>query len=169
MDAAGSDAGAPADASELKAVAEMFESGELTLATDPRCAALDVFHWSNLLTRWLRQLAEPLFDMDKVRAAAAEQSRRETMRKLTQAGAGPRTGVTEAEARDLFAIFDKDGDDQIGLEDLRHVSEMLGRPLGDAEVAEIVRRYEHKKLSEDSLNFAEFFRWLRDEDNRRDA
>ena len=58
-----------------------------------------------------------------------------SMRKLTQAGAGPRTGVTEAEARDLFAIFDKDGDDQIGLEDLRHVSEMLGRPLGDAEVA----------------------------------
>eukprot|EP01045_Picozoa_sp_COSAG04_P027165 COSAG04_NODE_3921_length_2420_cov_736.458854_1_plen_581_part_10 len=50
----------PADATELKAVAEMFESDELTLATDPRCAALDVFHWSNLLTRWLRQLAEPL-------------------------------------------------------------------------------------------------------------
>ena len=77
--------------------------------------------------------------------------------------------IDEEQCRKFVAIFDKDGDDQIGLEDLRHVSEMLGRPLGDAEVAEIVRRYEHKKLSEDSLNFAEFYRWLRDEDNRRDA
>ncbi len=41
---------------------------------------------------------------------------------------------------------------------------MLGRPLGQGEVAEIVRRYEHKKVSEDTLNFKEFYRWLRDED-----
>ena len=50
----------PGDAVLLKEVAELFEAGELTAASDPRCAQLEVYDWANLLTRWLRQLAEPL-------------------------------------------------------------------------------------------------------------
>ena len=54
---------------------EKFESGELTDAADPRCAHLEVYDWANLLTRWMRQLAEPLVPNDDRYDAAVDLGR----------------------------------------------------------------------------------------------
>eukprot|EP01044_Picomonas_judraskeda_P040421 COSAG03_NODE_19830_length_329_cov_0.691304_1_plen_99_part_01 len=50
----------PGDAALLTDIGERFESGDLVDASDPRCAHVSVYDWANLLTRWMRQLAEPL-------------------------------------------------------------------------------------------------------------
>ncbi len=65
----------PGDTALLTAVAEQFESGDLVDASDPRCAHVSVYDWANLLTRWMRQLAEPLVPNDHRYEAAVELGR----------------------------------------------------------------------------------------------
>ena len=49
--------------------------GELTDVVDPRCGHLEVYDWANLLTRWMRQLAEPLVPNDDRYDAAVDLGR----------------------------------------------------------------------------------------------
>ena len=65
----------PGDAALLTDMGERFESGDLVDASDPRCAHVSVYDWANLLTRWMRQLAEPLVPNDHRYDAAVELGR----------------------------------------------------------------------------------------------